>query len=175
MSDSGYYVYAFDRSQFWKQNQHGCTDDVLKAGLFDYEDALKILKSSNMVSIEAEMVHVSDLKRLSAIKKEDGIKYKKDMLDVVLELTKEYHKTNPLEKVKEALHENGYYAEEDLYEHLKNGETKRYALYPCAHKIGLNVVITRMDSGNYELVVNKIGIESKNKIIPEIKRKNKLI
>ena len=174
MSNSGYYIYAFDRGQFWKQNQYGYTSDVLEAGLFEYESALDILKSSNMVSIEAEMVNVSDFKRLASIKKEDGVRHKKDMLECVLDLTKEYHKTNPLEKVKEELHKNGYYAEEDLYDHLKNGETKRYALYPHAHKSGLNVVITRMDSGNYELVVNKISLESKNNIIPEIKRKNKL-
>lgn len=174
MADTGYYIYAFDRGQFWKKNQYGYTNDVLEAGLFDYEDAIDILKSSNQVAIEAEMVHISDLKRLSSIQKEFGYKPKKDMLDCVLDLTKKYHKTNPLEMVKDRLKENGYYAEEDMYQHLKNGETKSYALYPHAHNKGLNVVITRMESGNYELVVNKISIEAKNNIIPEIKKKNKL-
>jgi hypothetical protein len=174
MSDTGYYVYAFDRGQFWKKNQLGYTHDVLEAGLFDYEDSLEILKSSNMVSVEAEMVHVSNVKRLSSIKKEEGIKYKKDMLDCVLDLTKEDHQNNPLEKVKEALFNNGYYAEEDMYQHLKNGERKRYALYPYANQSGLNVVIERKDNGNYELIINRIGLESKNKIIPSIKKINKL-
>ena len=174
MADTGYYIYAFDRGQFWKKNKYGYTNDVLEAGLFDYEDAIDILKSSNQVAIGAEMVHVSDFKRLSSIQKEFGDKPKKDMLDCVLDLTKTYHKTNPLELVKERLHNNGYYSEEDMYQHLKNGETKSYALYPYAHNTGLNVVITRMDSGNYELVINKISLEAKNNIIPEIKKKNKL-
>ena len=63
MANTGYYIYAFDRGQFWKKNQYGYTNDVLEAGLFDYEDAIDILKSSNQVAIEAEMVHISDLKR----------------------------------------------------------------------------------------------------------------
>lgn len=174
MKNTGYYIYAFDRGKFWKKNQFGYTNEIMEAGLFDYEDAIDILKSSNQVAIEAEMVHVSDLKRLSSIQKEFGYKPKKDMLDCVIELTKSYHKTNPLENIKETLKENGYYTEEDMYHHIENGKTKRYALYPHNHNTGLNVVLTRRDSGNYEVVINKIGIEAKNNIIPEIKKKNKL-
>lgn len=170
----GYHIYDFERGMFWKPNQMGYTNEILEAGHYDYEEALKILKDSNIIHIESEMVHSTDMKRLSSIQKEHGIKQKNDMFEVVEPITKKYHKTNPLELIKQELEKNGYYCKEDCYEHLSNNQVGRYTLFPERYNTGLNVVVTRMSSGNYEVTANKMTLETQNKIIPELKKKNKV-
>ena len=96
------------------------------------------------------------------------------MFEVVKKFTEQYHKTNPLADIKMELEKNGYYCEEDTYEHLSNNTSGRYTLFPKRYNTGLNVVVSRLDSGNYEVTANKITLESKNNIIPNLKRKNGL-
>ncbi len=170
----GYHLYDFERGKFWKSNSRGYTHDILEAGRYDYEEALKILEDANIVHIEAEMIHSSNLKRLSSIQNEIGVKQKKDMFEVIKHFTENYHKNNPLEDIKKTLQENGYYCEEDNYEHLSNNSSGRYTLFPKRYNTGLNVVITRLDSGNYEVVANKMTLESQNKIIPKLKERNNI-
>lgn len=169
----GYYIYDFERGMFWKSNKMGYTNELLEAGNYDYEEALKILKESNLMHIESEMIHSTDMKRLSSIRKEQGIKTKVDMFEVIEPITKKYHKTNPLELIKQELQKNGYYLEEENYKHLSNGEVGRYSLFPENYKTGLNVVITRMDTGNYEVIANKIKLETKNKLDSKSIKKQK--
>lgn len=170
----GYHIYDFERGMFWKGDKWGYTHEVLEAGVFDYEDARKIVEDSNIIYISSEMVHVTDMKRLASIQNEKGEKQKIDMFEVVKKFTEQYYKTNPLADIKMELEKNGYYCEEDTYEHLSNNTSGRYTLFPKRYNTGLNVVVSRLDSGNYEVTANKITLESKNNIIPNLKRKNGL-
>ena len=170
--NTGYYIYDFERGKFWNQNKHGYSSDHKEdnAGLFDYEDSMEILKSSNIVKLESEMVHITDIERLKSIKLEVGVKNKISERDLIENITSEYHKTNPYSKITDILEQNGHYLEEEHnVRSLYNDENQRFSLFFEGNKNGLNVVISRLSSGNYEVLANTITRDDKNTLDKNIK------
>jgi hypothetical protein len=170
----GYHLFDFERSKFWKNNQNGYTHELLEAGLYDYEDAVKILKDSNLICISTEMVHHSNLKRLSSIQNEQGEKEKRSMFDTIETFTKETLSTNPMGQIEAALFNEGHYLEEQNYQHISYNSTQRYTLIPEMYKEGLNVVIERKDNGRYEVLANRITLNAVKKSENELKRKQSI-
>jgi hypothetical protein len=163
--DTGYYIYDFERGRFWNQNKHGYSENItdLTVGNFDYEDALKIVKSSNLVRIESEMIHATDIDRLKSIKSEIGTKEKINAKEIFEKITKEYYPNNPFSKITDALENNGHYIEDEPnVRPLYNGENQRFELFFENSKEGFNVVITRLGTGNYEVIGNTITRDEKH-------------
>ena len=167
VEDKNYFVYDLERKKFWNENCFGYTDDIKNAGMFDYEKARDICKNSNIVQIESVMVHKDDMAKLHLLTKLDGVLEKKDLFDVIKPITEEYHQTNPIGHIIDTLEENGYYLKEDLNpEHIGYDENKKYNLEFFKSNEGLRVNISRLSSGNYEVVANTIKPNLKRKIKP---------
>lgn len=155
--NTGYHIYNFEKGRFWEQSQYGYTDRVEDSGKFDYEEAVEIVKNSNIQKIKSEMVHSSDVNRLAEIVNEVGIKDKRALSDVVESISKSYHPNNPFSILENSLAKNGNFLEEDvLHRSLSNGENQRFSLFFEGNNQGLNIVITRLGTGNYELIGNTI-------------------
>jgi len=160
---TGYYIYDFERGSFFNQNNFGYAknENSIGVGLFDYEDAMKIVKNANIVNIEAEMVHNSDVERLNSIKKEIGVKNKRPLEEVFWEMTEKYYPENPFARVIMALEKEGHYLEnEPEVRSLYNDENQRFQLFFEGNNTGLNMVITRMGTGSYEVIGNRLSYKN---------------
>mgnify|MGYP001185346109 CR=1 FL=1 len=160
MSEStGYHVYDFERGQWWKENKYGYTSKLSEAGKFEYEDALSIVKNSNVVKIESEMVHHKDLERLLSITDEIGVKEKPSIDSVISQFTgnNQYFKTNPLGKIIESLGNAGHYYEDINIPHVDYETNSKVDLINENGRDGLRINLYRMPSGNYEVTINNIN------------------
>lgn len=83
MKEEKYYIYDFERGQFMRPNFYGYTGNLKESGLYDYKTALDVMRNSNLINVEIEIVNSQNNTRLRNIIKEIGVKDKKDIVDVI--------------------------------------------------------------------------------------------
>lgn len=59
-----FFIYCFERNQFWKQSEFGYTSDIQEAGEFTYDRAITICENANKHSstVQEAMVPANDFK-----------------------------------------------------------------------------------------------------------------
>lgn len=175
--EDGYHVFDFERNQWWKGNKFGYTENLKEAGKFDYEEAIEIVKNSNINVIESEMVHSKDLGRLVSISNEkSGVKEKPSIDSVIKKYTQnnQYFKTNPVGELIQDLFNAGHFFDDIDIPHVSYEKNERVNLNPERGNIGISISLYRMPSGSYEMTLNKTNpnISHENDLISR-KRKNK--
>jgi hypothetical protein len=159
-SNTGYHIYDFERGQWWKENHNGYSKTLKDAGSYPYEDALSIIKDSNLTKIESEMVHATNLNRIISIANEIGTKEKPLLSDILKKYTtnNEYFKTNPIGDLIQDLSNAGHYFKNINIPHVNYETNEKIELEPEVGKIGLRINLYRMPSGNYETTINTVDV-----------------
>lgn len=170
----GYYIFDLERGQFWNKNKQGYTSEINQAGLYDYESALSILKDANLVELNTIIFHNSEKNDYLFGDKRSELnqkaRSKRDLNELLSELSSVYHPTNPLSIVEKTLFKEGYYFQDDniIDAHVEYEKTKKIKIDINSPREGESIMLSiyRMPSGNYELTayaVNEPKSKNKNK------------